>query len=67
MLTRPPNGSFKASESYSLDLKKGWNHIEYHVTQVFEDSTGKVYPKITEIQFSKNIPLYIKWHFYSEQ
>ncbi|PRX44481.1 hypothetical protein [Salegentibacter salegens] len=65
--TQAENESFKAAKTYSLDLKKGWNLIEYHITEVFEDSTGQIYPKTTEIQLIKNIPSEINWYFSAEK
>ena len=65
--TQAQNESFKASENYSLELKKGWNLIEYHITEVFEDSSGKIYPKTTKIQRIENAPSEINWYFSSEK
>ncbi|MBZ9629484.1 hypothetical protein LB465_01735 [Salegentibacter sp. LM13S] len=65
--TQMQNESFEATESYSLDLKKGWNLIEYNIANVFEDSSGKVYPKTTEIQLIKHIPSEINWYFLAEK
>ncbi|PKD21467.1 hypothetical protein APR41_00315 [Salegentibacter salinarum] len=65
--TKNQNESFKASKNYSLDLKEGWNLIEYHITEVFEDSTGKIFPKTTEIQRIENIPSEINWYFSAEK
>ncbi|WP_037317989.1 hypothetical protein [Salegentibacter sp. Hel_I_6] len=65
--TRTPNESYEAKETYSLDLQKGWNLIEYNITEIFEESSGKIHPKTTEVQLVENIPPEISWHFSPEK
>ncbi len=61
------NESYKATKNYSLDLQKGWNLIEYHIKEVFEESTGKIHPKTTEVRLIENIPSEINWYFSPEK
>ena len=65
--TQIQDESFEATRDYSLDLKEGWNLIEYEITEVFEGADGKVQPKTTKIQSIKNIPSDINWYFLQEQ
>lgn len=65
--TQTENESYKATRIYSLDLKAGWNLIEYHITEVYEESSGKFHPKTTEIKLIENIPSNINWYFSPEK
>ncbi|HKL37182.1 MAG TPA: hypothetical protein VJ899_12890 [Salegentibacter sp.] len=65
--TRIEGESFEAKRDYSLDLKEGWNLIEYNITEVFEGATGKVQPKTTKIQRIENIPSNVNWYFVQGQ
>ena len=65
--TQTENETFENISDYSLELKKGWNLIEYHITEIFEDSSGKIHPKTTKIQNIQNIPSEIKWYFSPEK
>jgi hypothetical protein len=65
--TQIQDESFEATRDYSLDLKEGWNLIEYQITEVFEGADGKVQPKTTKIQSIENIPSDINWYFLQEQ
>jgi len=65
--TQTADESYEATETYSLDLQKGWNLIEYNITEVFEESSGNIHPKTTEVQLIKNIPSEISWHFSPEK
>jgi len=59
--------SFEDVRKYALELKKGWNLIEYEITEVFEESSGKIHPKTTVIQHIENIPAEINWYFSPEK
>jgi len=51
--TQTENESFKAARNYSLDLQKGWNLIEYHITEIFEESSGKIILKLQRFNLLK--------------
>ena len=64
--TQIQDESFEETTDYSLDLKEGWNLIEYQITEVFEGADGKVQPKTTKVQRIENIPSDINWYFLQE-
>lgn len=48
---------------YDLDLKKGWNLVQYEIQEIFEDSQGKTYPKRIEVTTITEVPEDVEWTF----
>lgn len=48
-------------KTYNLNLVEGWNIIKYEITEVFNSSSGKVFPQQTTVSVVQFLPEDLKW------
>ncbi len=53
--------SFEEVNSIDLELQAGWNIIRYGIDEVFNSSTGKIYPSKMTITRLETLPDDLKW------
>jgi hypothetical protein len=65
-MTQKEEDVYVQKTNYDLQLKKGWNIVKYEYADLYEDSSGKIYPKVINYETIDAIPEETGFYFFSE-
>lgn len=46
---------------FDIDLKKGWNIVQYKIEEIFESKVGGTFPKVIKVTKLENLPVDLLW------